>query len=482
VPVPFPWSRGPARLVSSDEGLSESDSMPTPRPNPSRSRRARLALAALAALTACGCQSGTGPLMRWKLAGDDVIAPPPTAQEVGDTRRPLARLFTPEKAPKSVDEALRRAGAEAPPAPKADPETDAELSSAMALYKKGQLAEAERIFARLDRVKNKGAAPPFLGNVGRKNVDASQGWTRDLARSLGAPWARGQSPVGETVLFYLAESQYHQGKLVAANDSYAKLATTYAGSPYLEKVAAREYAIATLWLEAIDPKAPPEKRERPGDRFNGYLPAIDVGGPLADDAVMKIADFYFEKGNYEEASLYYDQLIEDEHLARSPLQLTAHLRSIDAKLKAYIGPEYDAAGLDDAARLIRKTMTTFPDRDEKADQFLMHGLALVNDQKAEITFRRGEFYRKTGYPGAAELCYGEVRARWPKSDWAARSKAQLELIAKAPRKEVLPSKIMTTPGAPDPAAAANGMGSAGGGMGGMGGMGGGMGGMGGGPY
>ena len=43
-----------------------------------------------------------------------------------------------------------------------------------------------------------------------------------------------------------------------------------------------------------------------------------------------------------------------------------------------------------------------------------------------------------------------VRYRWPKSEWAVKAKTQLASLAKIPRKESLPSKIMSLPGSTDP--------------------------------
>lgn len=454
--------------------------MPTTRLN----RTPRLVQCAgilLVLLVASGCQSGVGPLARWQMARDGVLAPPPTEAEVGDTRGALARLLQPEKASTTVDPEVARAGTIEDPninakVAKPDPETQAELDSALKLYKEGKLSEAERILSRIDRWKIH-STERMIGNepspgpgISFSNIGPESSTSRPALfgtkRQKHAPW-------GERVLFYLGESQYRQGKLTAANNTFSKLATTYPYSPYLEQVALREYAIANEWLEATDPSSPPEKREKWGDRFNGRLPLVDVRGhalqvlehvrhhdpqgKLADVAVMRIADFYFDQGSYEEASTYYDQLISDH--PKSPLLRRAHLRGIEAKLKAYVGPEYDAVGLEEAHKLISRTMSVFPDRDEQTSEFLSKSLDLINDQQAEITFQRGEFYRQTGYPGAAELNYAEVRARWPASPWAALAKEQLELIAKAPRKEVLPSKIMTTPGAPDPYSGGGGMGS-----------------------
>ena len=90
---------------------------------------------------------------------------------------------------------------------------------------------------------------------------------------------------------------------------------------------------------------------------------------------------------------------------------------------------------------------------------LYHDLDLIADQQAEIAFKHGEFYKRTGYAGGAEYYFGEVAARWPKSPWAEKAKVELAAVAKTPRKEVAPSKILTLPGASDPNAIGNSMGA-----------------------
>jgi tetratricopeptide (TPR) repeat protein len=368
-------------------------------------------------------------------------------------------MLTPEAAPAKVDRDVRPASAEddAPGDDVVQQRTEAveqELASAMKLFDAGNFAEAERALIRLDRKRQRGILPEFL----RKKKTPTDATTVDrLLRKSQPAW-------GEKTLYHLAEAQFQQGKLVAASDTFAKLVVDYPGTRTLEKAVAREFEIAETWLNAINPDAPPEKRGSWTDRFTGRLPAVDVAGhaltvyehvrhhdptgPLADDAVMRIADYHDSQGNYEEAAIYYDQLIDE--LPKSPLLRQAYEKTIQAKLKAYMGPDYNASGLEKARAQIHQAMTLFPERQTSSSEMFSKALDLIDDQDAEITFRRGEFYRQTGYPGAAELCYGEVRARWPRSAWAEQSKSRLDEIALMPRKKVEPSRIMTLPGAGDP--------------------------------
>jgi outer membrane protein assembly factor BamD (BamD/ComL family) len=448
-----------------------------PRPN------ARLAGAlALAVLAAAGCQSGTGPLARWRMVRDGSLAPGPTKDELGDDRSMMARWLSPAKpnseASSKTDNAMvGNSNGWAPMKPKPNPEADAEFQAALRLYQQGQLAEAEPAF-------------------------------RAIAKK------RKETPWGEKAQYYLAETRYQRGNYVGAHDAYEELFKTYPGTRHLEKAVAREWAIANDWLAAAqaepeakdkdkdkdkekdkaDPKAKAKADAKPDPaatlpwnaRLTGRLPLVDVNGhaesvlehvrhhdptgPLADDAVMRIADLYYSRANYREASEYYDQLIQQH--PKSPFLQRAQLASIDSKIKDYDGPDYDGAGLEQARELVKQSLTTFPDRQASTADYLYHTLDLINDEQARRCYEEGEFYRRTKKATSAEYCFAEIVTRWPKSTWAKKAKEQLAQVAKMPRSQTLPSKIMTTPGSPDPSA--NGFGSNTSGMGamGIGGMGG----------
>ena len=315
------------------------------------------------------------------------------------------------------------------------------------------------------------------------------------AEGLLAPLAKREikkgSPWGERAQFWLAETQFRQKKYVKAHESYEILMKTYKGTEYDEKIAAREFEIAQVWLASEDPKAKPMDWT---SHFDGRQPLVDTGGyavkvleharlndadgPMADDATLRLADHYHNIGDYESAALYYDQLLAEYH--KSPYRERAQLSSIDAKMKGYIGPEYDITGLEQARDTIQKTMAEFPERQATANG-LYHTLDLIRDQEAERAYTTGQYYVRARKPASAEYYFGLVVNKWPKSKWAVESKKELAKVAKMPRKASLPSKIMTQPGAPDPSTmGGNGgnNGGAGGAMGGL--MGGGMGGGGGG--
>jgi outer membrane protein assembly factor BamD (BamD/ComL family) len=422
---------------------------PAPRP---RRRWLGLALTGLAAIgVGAGCQTtGNSPLALWRFGHDDSLSKPPTEAELGkDDRNFMLRWLRPKTPPPAnVDTPGLVLGSDGwrPMANKPNPEAEAEFHAAEALFQQGKFAEAEPLFKQLAK------------------------------KRKGSVW-------GEKGQFYLAETQYQSGKLVAAHDSFDLLEKDYQGTEFNEKVIAREFAIAQAWLAQSDPKAPAEAKLPWYAHFNGQMPLIDTQGhairalehvrhynpkgPLADDAVLRIADEYMGNKDYETAAMYYDQLITDH--PKSPFLQRAQLAAIDARMKGYVGPEYDGAGLEKARELVKQTMATFPDRAVNNEK-LYHTLDLINDQDAERTYVVGNYYRRAGYPESAEYYFAKIPQRWPKSPWASKAKTQLASLAKVPRKRHDPSKIMTQPGSTDS------MGGSQGGMGGMGGMG--MGGMG----
>jgi outer membrane protein assembly factor BamD (BamD/ComL family) len=406
-----------------------------------RARTVRLAAAAaaLALLVAPGCQSSGNVLSLWRQGTDASLSKGPTSDELNDNRNLMARWLAPKANPHANPEAINPSplvlgsnGYKPMQSPK-NPEADAEFQAAERLYQQGKLEEAETLFGRLAK------------------------------KRKGTPW-------GEKGQYYLAECQYQRGKLVPAHDSYERLVADYPGTEYLDKLVSREYAIAQKWLALSNNTAKAEERPPWYGRFNGDRPLLDTRGtalqalehvrhhdptgPLSDDAVLRIADEHMEQRDYESAALYYDQLTTDH--PKSPFLQRAQLAAIDARVKGYIGPEYDGAGLNQARELIKQTMATFPDRPAGQEK-LYHTLDLINDQEAERTFSVGDYYQRTGRVASAEYYFGKIRQRWPKSPWSNKAKDRLAVLAKMPRKESKPSLINIGRTAGDPFASQGGM-------------------------
>ncbi len=435
---------------------------------PGTRRLARLAVLSfvgIISLSGIGCQGVRHSIAQWRSSYDTSgIAKGLSAEEKQSSGNMMTRLFRPgqkadaggltERNPSTM--ILGSDGWKPLATPKANPQADAELKAAKELYDQDKIKEAEKAFARI--AKNR----------------------------KGTPW-------GEKAQFYLAETQLQQKKYVNAHDSYERLFADYPGSMLVEKLVKREYEIAQIWLSQDDPKAKKDEFLTWTSHFDGTQPLIDTQGaalkalehvrshdptgPLADDSLMKIAEYHMKNLDYESAGIYYDQLIQDH--PKSPLAQKAHLASIDARMKGYQGPEYDASGLERSRELVKQTLNKYPEQ-PAGNNALYRTLDLINDAEAEKTFSTGAYYKKIGRVAAAEYYFGKIPQKWPNSPWAVKSKTELASLAKMPRTPSLPSRILAQPGAVTPGLGGmmgGGAGGAGMGAPGMGGMGGSPGGM-----
>ncbi len=416
-------------------------------------------------ISLAGCQSFDSPLSQWRAAYDGNLVKGPTKDEMADVTNStnsqslFDRWLTPKRAPGSKAEdagstlILGSDGWRPMIKPAKDPKADAEFQAALKLFQQGNLAEAENQFAKIAKDRK------------------------------GTPW-------GEDSQYYLAETQFQRKKYTSAHDSFEVLHKNYPATSYRDKLASREFAIAQIWGTQEDPKAPKDKLIPWYGRFDGRLPIIDVqgsklqalehvrqndpDGPLADDASLQIADHHMRHKDFDSASVYYDQFIAE--YPKSPFLQEVQHAAIDSRMKGYLGPDYDASGLEKARVLVRKTMNAFPERQESFER-LYHTLDLINDAEAEKTFRIGMKYKHIKKVASAEYYFGKIPQRWPNSPWAVKAKVELAQLAKEPRTPSQPSKMIIRPGATDPFG--GGLGGPMMGMGGMGGMGGGgMGGMG----
>ncbi|WP_165222923.1 tetratricopeptide repeat protein [Aquisphaera insulae] len=433
-----------------------------------RARSAIPAMAIACGLCLSGCQGLDVPIAQWRAAYDKGLTRPITQEErdtsastkIEEPRTLLGRWLNPagSNAPESdrptsttpssrsgSSLVLGSDGWRPMLRPKPNPEADKELEEALALFKQGKFAEAEGACKRISKSRK------------------------------GTHW-------GETAQFYLAESQYQQKAYVRANDSFERLIADYPGTEFRDKLVSREYALAQIWLAQSDPNAKPEAKLPWYSHFSGQQPLLDTRGSglkalehvrqhdpegaLADDAAFEIAEYHKKSGDFESAAIYYDQLVESH--PKSPFVQKAQLGGIDARMKGYLGPDYDGSGLTKAREIVKQTMTAFPDRQASYDE-LYHTLDLINDAEAEKTYKIGDYYKRTGKVASAEFYFGKIPQRWPNSPWAVKAKSELAVLAKMPRKPTVPSKIMSQPGASDPYFSAGS-----GGMGGMGGMGMGM--------
>jgi outer membrane protein assembly factor BamD (BamD/ComL family) len=389
---------------------------------------ARRGLTVAAILTLAGGRAEAGPFARLFGGGETAYAD--GAPKPADNQTPslMSRWLTRDRTPHAseVNGSSVRLGKDGWESTQvaANPAADAELDAAMKLFDAGKHAEALPLFTKIANREGK----------------------------------KGTSPWGQKALFHVGECQFLLGRYVDANNSFETLVKKNPGlePAYLDRVVAREYEIAQIWLASEDPKAKPLPFQA---RFTGQMPLADVNshavkileqvrlhdrkGPLADAAVLRMADHYHTVGDYESAALYYDELVADH--PKSEYRERAMRSSIDAKMKGYIGPEYDSTGLDSAREMVKQTMTNFPETQDGADG-LYHTLDLINEQEAERNYEIGKYYVRALKPTSAEYQFGMVMAKVAQEQVGRPGQEGDGQPGQGPAQGQPASKIMTLPG------------------------------------
>jgi len=268
------------------------------------------------------------------------------------------------------------------------------------------------------------------------------------------------TPLEEDALFMLAESQFFSDQYAKALDTYGKLMKKHDYSRYLEKAAAREFALGRYWeqIDAHQPHWPttPNFTDRTRPLFDTWGHAIkayesvcltDPTGPLADDAVMASGNAYFVKGRYEDAAEHYDRVRRD--YPKSEHFVQASVLGMKSKQEMYQGPMYDGKPLDEAAQIADLSLAQFPDRLGPEKDRMLRARNQMTEQKAERQWTLGQYYDKRRYYGAARFYYQSLMREYPQTQFARQAKQRYDQIKDWPAsppnyfqwiEDVLPSK------------------------------------------
>jgi len=249
------------------------------------------------------------------------------------------------------------------------------------------------------------------------------------------------SGLEEDSMLMEAESWFFQDKYVNASEGYDELIKKYPSSRYVDKAIQRQFAIARYWQQHA--KAEPHwpttpnffNKSRPW--FDTYGNALrvyenirlnDPTGPLADDAIMSVANAHFLAGRYEDADYNYT-LLRKEY-PESEHQFQAHLLGLQCKLRRYQGPDYDGTPLDEADKLADQLLKQFPDRIHEERERIEQIRQQVAREIAVRDYSMAKYYEKTRYYGAAKFYYREIVEKYPATKLAEESRNRIAELEK----------------------------------------------------
>ena len=244
-------------------------------------------------------------------------------------------------------------------------------------------------------------------------------------------------------LFMAGESMFFADDYTKANHYYELLIKRFPNNRYMDVVDQRRFAIARFWIESnrenpepfyyvnfLDQTRPWKDARGNGLRIFDKIRIDDPTGRLADDATLALANEHFADGRYYKADEYYTDLrkayTSSEHL------FLAHFLGLKTKLKAYNGPAYSGAPLDEAEKLIKQMRRQFPQESEKEREFLDKALAEVRFRKAERLEFLANYYDNRGEYRAATHYYTRLVQEFPDTPLAQKVEPRIGQIADLP--------------------------------------------------
>jgi len=206
----------------------------------------------------------------------------------------------------------------------------------------------------------------------------------------------------------------------AAGDEYQALydyefiARLYPGSEVFVTALRRELEIARQYGKGM-------KRKLWGMRISGAEDEAEEifiriqermpGSRIGEEAGMELSDFYFDRRKMALAADSYSLFV--ENYPDSPLVDKARRRLIYAHLASYEGPQFDAAGLNEARTKLQELKRIRPVEAQKVGADAL--IARIDESNASKMLTTAQWYARVGDPIAAELTIRRLIKRYPRS-------------------------------------------------------------------
>jgi len=229
-----------------------------------------------------------------------------------------------------------------------------------------------------------------------------------------------ESACREEAIWLCGESLFERREYYKAYEQYENLITQYAGSARYHDALLKEIEIAELFL------GPARRRILGIPLLSGEDEAIEIlrrvyehqpAGDLADDVVLRIADYYWAKRKWIEADDYYDKYCRE--YPNGDAVLHAELRRARCAIENCKGPRYDVTSLRLAQDRLRQYQKKFPD--EAPRRAVPELIVQVRDLQAQSLYEIAGRYYRAGQPLAAAFYAERLRERFADSPWSAEA-------------------------------------------------------------
>lgn len=238
-------------------------------------------------------------------------------------------------------------------------------------------------------------------------------------------------PLRDQALFLAARALYDYGNRTKAFFYCDELMDTYPESPLYDDALRLQYAIADAYLSGYKARLlglPISSETSDATEMLFRIQERAPGSPLAEEAVLRAADFFYEREDFDFAAIYYAAYI--EQYPRAPRAPEAKLRLAFSHLLEYRGPRFDSGPVIDARNLLNELIAEQPDMAEQRN--LAHVVREIDVELAQKRLTTGDYYRRAGEKRAAALAYRSLLEDYPNSPLADEARARLRSLGEVP--------------------------------------------------
>lgn len=233
----------------------------------------------------------------------------------------------------------------------------------------------------------------------------------------------------EDAMMLAGQAEFNRGRYYQAFGWFEKLLKEFPNGKFFERALDREYRVGDAFLRGRKRIAGKVFRLPAADEGVEILTRIaehSPGSALAEKALLRIPDYYYEKGKYTEAAERYDQFL--KIFPKSKKSPYVMLQAARATYALYKGPRFDETPLLEALERFKRFSELYPQaaKREKIPELIER----ISNQQAERLYTTAAFYRRTSKPKSAVFYYDEIIKRYPKTEWADRARRAKAEMAK----------------------------------------------------
>lgn len=236
------------------------------------------------------------------------------------------------------------------------------------------------------------------------------------AHELIVPWLKSypKAPDRDRGLFLLSEAYYQEPDRIRAFYQLDELLDNFPESRLFYPALELQYQIADAYLNGFKESFLGMRILAQTDEAIEMLYRIQdrsPGSPLAERALRRTADYYFNSSQFDLAGDAYGAFIRS--YPRSPEIPEIHLHQAFASLAQFRGPRFDATPLIDARAKFKEVQARYPEL--AADRNVAAWIDRIDADLANKTYIDADFYRRTEHPRGAVYLYRYVVQTYPNS-------------------------------------------------------------------